>query len=349
MSEEDRRSSEVKMALLRYFEKTKKEPRPSNTTIPLPSTVKSLLNKELEQVNKVVSAKTLELQRGPGKSRSYNDYSPEQRAMIGKYAAENGATKASRHYSKILGNSVPESTARRLRSQYLAALSSTVQATSAASSQETVPAVLCLTKKKSGRPLLLGKDLDDSVQDFVESLRKVGGVVNTSIVMAAAEGIVAAKNPSFLVKHGGHITITKGWVKSLFSRMGYVKRKGSNAGKVTVAQFHEVQDVFLADIQAEVLMNDVHPQLIINWDQTPIYYVPTGEWTMNREKEKMIPIANSDDKRQITTVLAVTLRGEFLPPQLLYQGKTTRCHPAIEFPKIGTFGIVAITGRMKKQ
>lgn len=55
-----------------------------------------------------------------------------------------------------------------------------------------------------------------------------------AIVQAAAEGIVAAKNPSLLVKHSGHITITKGWVKSLFSRMGYVKRKGSNAGKITV-------------------------------------------------------------------------------------------------------------------
>ena len=104
------------------------------------------------------------------------------------------------------------------------------------------------------------------------------------------------------------------------------------AGKVTVAQFKEV-DVFMADIQAEVLMNDIHLQLIFNWDQTPIHYVPTGEWAMNREKEKIIPIANSDDKRQITTVLAVALTGEFLPPQLLYQGKTTRCHPAIEFPK----------------
>ena len=31
-------------------------------------------------------------------------------------------------------------------------------------------------------------------------------------------------------------------------------------------------------------------------------------------------------------VLAVTLAGEYLPPQLLYQGKTEGCHPAIEFP-----------------
>ena len=62
-------------------------------------------------------------------------------------------------------------------------------------------------------------------------MRKVGGVVNTLIVMAGAHGIVSARNPALLVEHGGHIEFTKAWAKSLLKRMGYVKRKCSNAGK----------------------------------------------------------------------------------------------------------------------
>ena len=62
-------------------------------------------------------------------------------------------------------------------------------------------------------------------------------------------------------------------------------------------------------------------------------YVPTGEWTIHRYKEKIIPIANSDDKRQITAVLAITLTGDFLPPQMIYQGKMPRCHPKVAFPE----------------
>ena len=65
-----------------------------------------------------------------------------------------------------------------------------------------------LPKKVCGRPLLLGEDLDVTLREFFESLRKVGGVVNTSIVIAAVEGIVVAKNPSLLVSHGGNIEIT---------------------------------------------------------------------------------------------------------------------------------------------
>ena len=52
---------------------------------------------------------------------------------------------------------------------------------------------------------------------------------------------------------------------------------------------------------------------------------PTGD--------KVVPIAKSDDKRQITAVLAASIAGEYLSPQLLFQGKTTRCHPSVTFPE----------------
>ena len=34
-----------------------------------------------------------------------------------------------------------------------------------------------------------------------------------------------------------------------------------------------------------------------------------------------------DDKRGITMLLTVTMNGALLPPQVIYQGKTDRCHP----------------------
>ena len=54
---------------------------------------------------------------------------------------------------------------------------------------------------------------------------------------------------------------------------------------------------------------------------------------MHRAREKVIPISNSDDKRQITAVFAATLSGEYLPLQFIYKGKTERCHPQVAFPK----------------
>ena len=78
--------------------------------------------------------------------------------------------------------------------------------------------------------------------------------------------------------------------------MNSVKQKGSNAGKVSVSCFCELRDVFLSDIQAEVVMNDIPKDLILNWDQTAIQLVPTSDWTMNEAKAKKVVIANFDGK-----------------------------------------------------
>lgn len=66
---------------------------------------------------------------------------------------------------------------------------------------------------------------------YVQSFWWTSGVVNTIVVMAAAEGIISAKNMSMLISHGEHIVITKNWARSLLSRMGYVKQKCSTSGK----------------------------------------------------------------------------------------------------------------------
>ena len=51
---------------------------------------------------------------------------------------------------------------------------------------------------------------------------------------------------------------------------------------------------------------------------------------MNKAGEKIIPITNLDDKQQITAVLAITMNGSYLAPQLIYQGKTEGCHPRLD-------------------
>lgn len=47
--------------------------------------------------------------------------------------------------------------------------------------------------------------------------------------------------------------------------MKYVKRKCSNAGKVSLPNFKMIQEVFLADIAAEVLINGINDQLGPDW------------------------------------------------------------------------------------
>ena len=67
-------------------------------------------------MNKIVSASLAEKgKRNPNRGK-YSSYTAE-RARIGGYAAENGPD---RHLSKIWDRTVPETTARRLKQEYLA-------------------------------------------------------------------------------------------------------------------------------------------------------------------------------------------------------------------------------------
>ena len=98
------------------------------------------------------------------------------------------------------------------------------------------------------------------------------------------------------------------------------------------------------DIKAVVTLEDIPFDLVINWDQTGMHYVPVSSWTMAKEGSKRVEICGMDDKRQITAVFGCNMIGEFLPVQLIYKGKTDKCHPSFQFP---SDCILQIIGRMR--
>ena len=60
-------------------------------------------------------------------------------------------------------------------------------------------------------------------------------------------------------------------------------------------------------------MEDIPPELILNWDQTGIKIVPSATRMMARQDEKRVEMIGVNDKRQITAVFCGTLAGDFLP------------------------------------
>ena len=61
--------------------------------------------------------------------------------------------------------------------------------------------------------------------------------------------------------------------------------------------------------------------------------VPSSDWTPAEKGSQDVPMIGIDDK--ITAVMACTINGKLLPPQLLYQGTTSHCHPlaSVSFPE----------------
>ena len=303
------------MSILNYFRR--KDPATKGIFLPAPT------SESIACANAVVS--NLGEEAPPSKKRKTPQrYDGSTRAQIGRYAYLHGPQAAVRHFTKLRGHVLPESTARKFRDAYKTELTK--------GSQTLSPACIkTLPTKPRGRPLMLG-DLDDLVKDYVKQLREAGGVVSTDVVMAAARGIVISKNRALLKDYGGHISIEKSWARSLLIRMNFVKRKGSTAAKLPPADFAKVKGDYLERIKTTVFENHIVPQLVLNWDQTAVRLVPYSEWTMEEQGTNKISIKGLNDKREITALLTITLSGSILPPQLLYSGKTERCHPDCNFP-----------------
>ena len=115
--------------------------------------------------------------------------------------------------------------------------------------------------------------------------------------------------------------------------MNFVQRKATTAiSKYSVSNFAEVKKSFLASVVETVSMEEIPPELILNWDQTGIMIVPSTSWMMDERGSRSVEIAGLKDKRQITAVFCGSIQGDFLPVQLIYKGTTPRCHPHFKFP-----------------
>lgn len=313
------------MSLLNYFRPIREKiglPDPSG---PLSSTVPS---SSIAACNAEVIA-VLEKVASSGVKQPYCKLSPAQRYEIGKKAAEMGTTSAIRHYKRKYPDlRLTEPTVRRIKNAYL---DERKKRPLDSSSDD----LLCeLPLKKRGRPLLIGDDLDQKVQAYIKDMRKRGCVVNTAIVIAVGTGILM-NDASFISRFGSTnipLTLTKDWAKYILKRMGFVKRRGNTKSKVTVDDFDKLKKLFSLEVRNAVSMDEIPPQLIINFDQTGIHYVPVSSWSMEKEGAKRVEIIGKDDKRQITAVFAATSAGDFLPVQLVYKGTTTRCLPSFQFP-----------------
>lgn len=89
----------------------------------------------------------------------------------------------------------------------------------------------------------------------------------------------------------------------------------------------------MQEIADAVGEHQIPPPLVVNMDETGLRIVPVDKYTLDFCGTKQIAVTGKEDKREITAVLAYTLCGSLLPPQLLYQGKTDRCYPGVKFPQ----------------
>ena len=191
----------------------------------------------LAKVNKEI-ARSVE-KRG-GRQGSYLSVSAEK-AQVATYISTHSVRAAIKHFSKAFGKDLKENTVRDWVKAYKKELQRK-RSVAEIGDDLLVTELLC---KKRGRPHLLKESVDAEVQAIIRSMRDGGAVVNTSITIAVATGVVRKRDRFSLKENGGSLELTKSWAKSLLHRMGFVKRRGNTKCKVSVECFEALKSQFL--------------------------------------------------------------------------------------------------------
>lgn len=85
----------------------------------------------------------------------------------------------------------------------------------------------------------------------MRKLRVAGGIVNRSITIAGAQGIVNFHDPSLLVQNGGVLELSRKLAEAIMKLMGLVRRKGTQVARKVPLDFDVIRQNFVFSHNAQ--------------------------------------------------------------------------------------------------
>lgn len=120
----------------------------------------------------------------------------------------------------------------------------------------------------------------------------------------------------------GHFHCSIEYLRKLLKRWDFRRVKPShNPRKIPKDGKEKIRDMALR-IAYFVYMYQVPPELVQNWDQSGIMFLQQKGRTWSQKGRDAGQTQHHGDKRQFTATFGSTASGEFLPCQLVFQGKT---------------------------
>jgi hypothetical protein len=173
----------------------------------------------------------------------------------------------------------------------------------------------------AGRPSVLSRvpEVQKFIINTLTSLRGASCSVNSVIASSIIKAILKEQAPDLLKE----LSISRRWCRRwIRNKLGWTYRKSTTNGQKLPSDWQQ-QVLNMSHRVAAVLHSRkiLFECFIINWDQTAVLIQQPQKYTYNDKKQKQVPVAGSDERRQITAVVAGALSGELLPLQLVFQGQ----------------------------
>ena len=130
-----------------------------------------------------------------------------------------------------------------------------------------------------------------------------------------------------LEENGRSITLTTKRTGSVLKSLDWVKTRYATAKReINSVLYKELTFSWQRKIANAIFEHKIQKEIILSFDKTAIGFTALNKSTFTGKGVHSVPIANIDDKRQITATFCVNIIGDFLPVQLIYEGFTDKCN-----------------------
>jgi hypothetical protein len=192
---------------------------------------------------------------------------------------------------------------------------------------------------------------EEAICDILLKLRQAGTPLNTFIIRWVMQAVLQERCPALLQQLMLSRSFISRWVRKNPRLQFRWRSRTTAASKLpddweeqgirmaqrigATMQLHKVRIMSLAIVTSLTVLTlahvccltQVHPSLAINMDQTGVNLVSASSFTYEMVGSSDVAVVGAEDKRQITACVAASLRGDLLPLQLIFQGKTARSLP----------------------
>jgi hypothetical protein len=116
---------------------------------------------------------------------------------------------------------------------------------------------------------------------------------------------------------------TLSWVKWWTRKNGFTKRKGTNAGRKGWTEADQAAHIELMTRKVAFYIEkfNICRGTLFVMDETGVPMWSVGDYTLEKKGAKQVPIAGSDDKKQVTVTLTAAAEGFLGLSQMIWTGK----------------------------
>ena len=176
--------------------------------------------------------------------------------------------------------------------------------------------------------LAYSREIDVELFDLVTIRRSAGLSIDNSILRQQLLTLLTKYNLSDLLKGNGEKhKFGDSWAHSFFVRHGMVLQVCTTKMRELPADFEDKKATYIRIGRELIFTYKTPDELVIGCDETNAQFVNHASRTREAKGVKRCKIlGKGSDKAQITVTIFVTESGEVLSYQMIFEGKTMKCH-----------------------